>query len=94
MGSLTEEADIESIKFEDCICLMHMIGLCDSSLRKKLAEGEPVLQRFNLVLEAHVQAKLSVHSTSAQVNKTKSSHSSKQNKEKKSQPRERESQWL
>ena len=54
LRSLAEEADIENIKFEDCVCLMYMIGLRDSALLEKLAEGEPVLPRFNLVLEAHV----------------------------------------
>ena len=77
LRSLAEEADIENMKFEDCVCLMYMIGLRDNTLREKLAEGEPILARFNLVLEAYVQAKLSLRSTFAHVKQTKPASSGK-----------------
>jgi hypothetical protein len=89
LRSLAEEADIENIKYEDCVCLMYMIGLRDGSLREKLAEGEPALARFNLILEAHVQAKISTRPTPAHVNKTKPASSGK-GRGGRQQPRERE----
>jgi hypothetical protein len=65
LRSLAEEADIEHLNYDDCICLMFMMGLKDRNLREKLGAEEPTLARFNHVLESHVQSRLSVDKSTA-----------------------------
>jgi hypothetical protein len=50
LKSLAEEADSKNLKYEDCICLMYMIGLLNRSLREKLGEGDLALPRVIKVL--------------------------------------------
>jgi hypothetical protein len=60
LRSLAEEADIQQLTYDDCLCLMFMMGLKDRNLKEKLGAEEPTLARFNQVLESHVQSRLSV----------------------------------
>ena len=58
---IAEDGDLESMTFQDALCLQYVQGVLDDDLKKKLCTAEnPSLEVFNRILDADQQAQLTV----------------------------------
>ena len=66
--TLADDGDIISLKFEDLMCFQYIQGVRDNELCKELsAVRNPDLVKFNLLLDAGMQAKITVKNMSRSI---------------------------
>ena len=55
---LAEEADMETMNREQCLCLIYLLSVRDDILKEKFMAETPTLANFNRVLEGHAQSRM------------------------------------